>query len=177
VSHPFLTGSPERLTTERLLLEPLRPAHPTEMVVVLDDPELHRHVGGQPLLLEELRKRYEHRARGRSDDGSERWFNWIIRDRTSGDALGYVQATVEAASGIADVAWVVGSRFQGRGYAREAASAMVSWLCGNGVTAVSAHLHPGTRASEKVARAIGLGPTPTIAAGEVIWKSEGRLTR
>jgi len=177
VSIPILTERPERLTTERLLLEPLRLAHATEMVVVLDDLDLHRYVGGQPLLREELQKRYEHQARGRSDDGSEWWFNWIIRERISGDAIGYVQATVEVASGVADVAWVVGSRFQGRGYAREAASAMLSWLCGKGVTAVTAHIHPDNRASEIVARAIGLGPTSTIADGEVMWKSDRRQTR
>jgi RimJ/RimL family protein N-acetyltransferase len=44
------------------------------------------------------------------------------------------------ASGTADVAWVVGSRFQGRRYAREAASAMVSWLRGQDVAAITAHI-------------------------------------
>lgn len=141
------------------------------MALVLDDPGLHRHVGGRPLLLEELQKRYERQARGRSDDGSERWLNWIVRDRVSGDALGYVQATIAVESGIAAVAWVIGSRFQGRGYGTEAAAAMVSWLRGTGVTTVTADIHPGHRASETVAAAIGLAPTSTIVDGEVRWET------
>src|SRR5262249_29903842 len=55
------TQSPERLTTERLVLEPLRVEHATEMVDLLDDPALHRYVGGRPLEADELRKRYERR--------------------------------------------------------------------------------------------------------------------
>jgi hypothetical protein len=35
-----------------------------------------------------------------------------------------------------------GARFQQRGYAREAAKAVVSWLRSTGVTAVTAHIHP-----------------------------------
>lgn len=177
MSFAFLTASPERLTTPRLLLEPLEPAHAAEMVALLDEPELHRYVGGQPLLLEELQHRYEHQARGRSDDGSERWFNWIIRDRGSGAALGYVQASVEVSSGAADVAWVIGSRYQGRGHAREAASAMLSWLGGKGVTDVTAHIHPANGASATVARAIGLAPTSTIVDGEVRWESDRKRTQ
>ena len=152
-----------------MALEPLMPAHATEMVVVLDDPALHRYVGGRPLGLEELERRYERQSRASSEDESERWFNWIIRDRSSREAVGYVQATVETATRIADVAWVVGSRYQGRGYSREAARAMLWWLHGQGVSAVTARIYPDNRASERVARALGLGPTPATVDGEVVW--------
>lgn len=141
------------------------------MAVLLGDPGLHRYVGGEPLSPDALRERYERQARGRSADGSQRWFNWIIRDRASEDAAGYVQATVDVATEVADVAWVVGSRFQGRGFAREAASAMASWLRAAGVSAITAHVHSDNRASEKVARAIGLEPTATIVDGETRWES------
>jgi RimJ/RimL family protein N-acetyltransferase len=150
------------------------------MVVVLGDPSLHRYVGGRPLGLEELERRYERQSRGSSEDESERWFNWIIRDRSSREAVGYVQATVETATRIADGAWVVGSRYQGRGYAREAARAMLWWLHGQGVSAVTARIHPDNRASERVARALGLSPTPATVDGEVVWAgaslSEDELT-
>jgi len=141
------------------------------MVGVLDNPELYRYVGGQPLLLEELRERYERQAVGRSDDGHERWFNWIIREQ-SGNPVGYVQASVDVASGVADIAWVIGARFQSRGYAREAASVMVSWLRGKGVITVTAHIHPDNSPSESVARAIGLAPRASMKDGEVRWNDQ-----
>lgn len=167
-----MTERADRLATERLVLEPLRTAHAAEMVALLDDPELHRYVGGSPLRLHELERRYEHQVRGSSADGTARWFNWIVCDRTSGEAVGYVQATVEVASAVADVAWVIGSRFQRRGYAQEAAAAMTAWLRGQGVTALSAHIHPQNEASRAVARSIGLAPTATSVDGEVRWENE-----
>jgi RimJ/RimL family protein N-acetyltransferase len=164
----------ELVTTERLFLEPLKVAHAREMVPVLDDPELHKYVGGKPLSLDELRERYQHQVRGRSRDGAQRWFNWIIRERATGAAVGFVQATVEMASGTADVAWVVGSTFQRRRFAREAASAMVSWLRGQDVAAITAHIHPDNASSEGVARALGLAPTSTVRSGEVRWESRSQ---
>jgi RimJ/RimL family protein N-acetyltransferase len=161
---------PPRLRTERLVLQPLRPAHAREMVGVLDDPVLYRYTGGDPPPLEDLEKRYAEQARGRSDDGSQLWFNWIVRDRASQEALGYVQATVEIGARCADIAWVIGSRHHSRGFAREAASAMIDWLSIRGVTAVTAHIHPGNKPSQAVARAIGFNPTSTIRDGEVRWK-------
>jgi hypothetical protein len=67
--------SPEPLTTERIVLEPLRVAHAVEMAAVLDDPALHRHVGGKPMTLEELRRLYTVQVAGRSADGAQRWLN------------------------------------------------------------------------------------------------------
>jgi RimJ/RimL family protein N-acetyltransferase len=143
------------------------------MAGVLDDPLLHTYVGGRPLSLKELRERYVRQARGLSEDGSERWLNWIVRDSRSGAAVGYVQATVTVASRIADVAWVIGSRFQGNAYGPEAAGAMVSWLRSEGASAVTAHIHPDNAPSQRVASAIGLVATSRIENGEVIWRDEG----
>ena len=159
------------------MLEPLEPSHADEMVAVLDDPELHRYVGGRPATLPELRERYERQARGRSADGTQRWLNWIVRERDTGAAAGYVQATVVVASGVADVAWVVGRRFQGREYAGEAAGAMTAWLRAAGVATVTAHIDPEHAASQAVARAIGLAPTTVTVDGETRWESEHRRRR
>ena len=42
---------PIELSSERLVLEPLRVAHAAEMVAVLDDPQLHTYIGGAPATL------------------------------------------------------------------------------------------------------------------------------
>jgi RimJ/RimL family protein N-acetyltransferase len=162
---------PHQLETERLRLEPLTTAHADEMAPLLDDAALHAYVGGAPLSLEELRERYARQGRGRSPDGRERWLNWIVRERASGDAVGYVQATVDEERGAAEVAWVIASRFQGNGYAAEAAAAMLARLSEDGICVIAAHIHPGHAASAGVARAIGLAPTSVIVDGEVRWES------
>jgi RimJ/RimL family protein N-acetyltransferase len=161
---------PPGLETERLRLEPLTAAHADEMTPLLDDPALHAYVGGTPLSREELRERYARQARGRSPDGRERWLNWIVRERASGAAVGYVQATVDDDAHSAEIAWVIGSEFQGNRYAVEAAAAMVAWLAEDGIRVIAAHIRPGHTASAGVARAVGLTATSVIVDGEVRWE-------
>jgi Acetyltransferase (GNAT) domain len=121
----------EAIDTQRLTLEPLRPEHATELAPLLDDADLHRYIGGHPATPDELRRRYALQAVGHSPDGREGWLNWIARDRASGAAVGTVQATLSRGSdGLsAELAWVIATRHQQRGYAREAAA---EWSGGYG---------------------------------------------
>jgi RimJ/RimL family protein N-acetyltransferase len=160
------------LRSERLDLEPLTVAHAEEMVAVLADPALYTVTGGEPPTVEELRERYGRQSRGPAD-GNEAWLNWVVRDRASGAAAGYVQATVGKAG--ADLAWVIGTGHQGAGLASEAAAAMVGWLADAGVQGLSAYVAPGHAASERVAHRLGLRPTDEIVDGEVHWM--GAVTR
>jgi RimJ/RimL family protein N-acetyltransferase len=107
-----------------------------------------------------------------SPDGRERWLNWVIRERCTGRALGTLQATVrtEAEKPVTEVAWVLGVRAQGRGYASESAHALVAFLRGMGVQEVVAHIHPEHDASARVASAIGMQPTEEWSAGERLWR-------
>ncbi len=121
----------------------------------------------------ELQQRYRRQIVGRSPDGCQRWFNWVVRRREDGSAVGTVQATVAEESGdlTAEVAWVVVTAYQGRGYAREAAKVMVAWLRRQGTGTVVAHVHPQHEASAAVARSLALVPTAIVVDGEVCWES------
>jgi RimJ/RimL family protein N-acetyltransferase len=175
------------LGSKRLELEPLRVEHAEELQPLLDDPALHTYIGGEPPTLAQLRERYGFQAVGHSPDGSQSWLNWILRRRDSRAVVGYVQASVEPAgveragverAGVdpdagrtrAEVAWVIGSAAQGRGYAKEATQTVVTWLRQHGVDVVIAHVHPEHRASQEVARSAGLAPTDTIVDGETRWQ-------
>jgi RimJ/RimL family protein N-acetyltransferase len=144
------------------------------MAVVLNDPALYTFTGGQPLALPALRDRYAQQLTGWSPDGTQRWSNWIVRLRVDRIAIGYVQATIRNAPGrpAADVAWVIGSQHQGRGFAREAAQLMLSSLQAEGVHVVGAHIHPDHHASAAVARYLGLSATGIVVDGEVYWQRE-----
>jgi RimJ/RimL family protein N-acetyltransferase len=162
-------SSAETIDTERLVLTPLSVADAEEMVSVLDDVRLHEFIGGRPATLDELRNRYGAMVAGpgRAD---EAWLNWIVRERVDGTAVGTVQATVTATS--AAVAWIVGVPWQGRGYAAEAATALVDWLRARGAVGVQAHVHPDHRASAAVARRAGMHPTGDEIDGETVWRVE-----
>jgi RimJ/RimL family protein N-acetyltransferase len=161
------------LRSLRLRLEPLRVEHAEELAPLLDDPGLHRFIGGRPASVAELSDRYRRQAQGRSPDGSQGWCNWIVRRSSDAQAVGTVQATLSRSDGglVAEVAWVTATAYQGQGYASEAATAMATWLRSKGASFIVAHIHPGHRASGAVAAAIGLSPSAAIENGEVRWEA------
>lgn len=167
------------LRTERLDLEPVSPAHADEMVDLLADRGLYVFYADEASpSLDELRTRYSRWAAGGSPDGRETWCTWILRLRSTSACVGFVQATVRVEDRTAELAWVVGTAYQGRGLAREAAAAVRdAVLVGTHATGadaaarVEAHIAPGNTASEAVAQAIGLHPTPDHDAdGERLWR-------
>jgi RimJ/RimL family protein N-acetyltransferase len=158
-------------STARLRLVPLTPDHADELAAALDDPCLHEFIGGEPLDVTALRAQIERWAAG-SPDPSQSWLNWAISLDSA--LVGTLQATVyddgDRNRARADVAWVVGVAWQGQGIAREAAVALVDRLLAAGLDSVSASIHPGHRASQRVAAAAGLTPTDTLVDGEVRWE-------
>lgn len=161
----------QSLSSADLILEPLQVEHAEEMAPLLDDARLHIYIGGEPALLGRLRDRYRRQVVGRSIDGSQLWFNWVLRRQDTGHGVGYVQATVSTENDavIAEIAWVVASEHQGHGYARQAAAAMAKWLREAGAERIIAHVHPDHPASIAVAAGIGMSPTETVLDGEVRW--------
>ncbi|WP_225889225.1 GNAT family N-acetyltransferase [Streptomyces resistomycificus] len=157
----------EPIRTPRLDLLPLRVEHAEEMAAVLSDPALHTFVGGAPHSPAALRTRYRRLVAG-SPDPDVSWCNWVLRPREEERLVGTVQATVTRRH-TAEIAWVVGTPWQGRGFASEAARALVAEL-GRSVGTIVAHIHPGHLASAAVAAAAGLAPTDEEQDGEQRWR-------
>ncbi|KUJ64526.1 GCN5 family acetyltransferase [Streptomyces albus subsp. albus] len=164
-----IAGQP--IGTARLELLPLRVAHAEEMAVVLSDPALHTFIGGAPDTPDGLRARYRRITAG-SPDPAVSWLNWVIRLRAESCLAGTVQATIGPTEHgpVAEIAWVVGVPWQGRGIAGEAARGLVDWLGRRSVRTAVAHIHPDHRASAAVAAAAGLAPTEEWHEGEVRWR-------
>ena len=172
-----MSGSDGVIETARLRLEPIEPDDAEELVPVLADPALYRFIGGKPPSLDVLRDRFERWSVGHSADGSEEWRNWLIRESATGQAVGTTQATIVEEGTAAWIAWLIGVRWQGRGYATEAAQALKGWLGVRGVQTIRADIHPDNVASEGVAGHLGLIPTDEIVDGERIWKNETESQR
>jgi RimJ/RimL family protein N-acetyltransferase len=158
------------IPASRLDLVPLRAEHATEMAAVLADPDLYTFTGGSPPTALALRARYDRWLAG-SADPAVSWCNWVIRLHSPACLAGTVQATISTGGDqpAAEVAWVVGTRWQGRGIATEAARALIAWLRRQSVRTVVAHVHPGHDASAAVAAAAGLAPTGRWQDGERRW--------
>jgi RimJ/RimL family protein N-acetyltransferase len=159
----------ETIRTERLDLLPLRVEHAAQMAAVLGDPALHTFIGGTPETPERLLARYERLVAG-PGDASVSWCNWVVSLRAEGRLAGYVQATItpDPLGSLAEVAWVIGTSWQGRGIATESAQGLVAWL-DDRVDEIVAHVHPDHAASAAVAAACGLTPTQHVVDGEIRW--------
>jgi RimJ/RimL family protein N-acetyltransferase len=160
------------LHTERLDLVPILREHAPDMFEVLRDPILYRYTGGEPPIdVAALARLYEFWEARVSPDESELWLNWIVKLRETGASVGHVQAGIT--SDHADLAWVVGTRWQRRGYATEAAQALVDWLLRLGVRDLRASIHPDHAASIRVAEHLGLKRTTERNDIQHIWKRAG----
>lgn len=162
----------ESIVTGRLTLTALTVHDADEMVAVLNDERLHAFVGGRPDTITELRDRYRRFVAG-PKESDDVWLNWIVRSTHDGAAIGTVQATISTLSDarkVADVAWVIGIAWQGRGYASEAVRAVIDWLRAPGVDEVTAAIHDDHRASTNVASRAGLHPTEERVHGETLWR-------
>ena len=148
-------------------LDPLTPADADALHAVLDDPSLHTWTGGAPPTAEQWRRRVERWQVGRSPDGAEQWLNWVVRD-DAGHVVGHLQATVTGRR--AELAWVIGSAWQGRGLATAAARSAAALLQADGVETLCARIHPEHLASQRVAVAVGMHDTGEVDAdGEHLW--------
>jgi RimJ/RimL family protein N-acetyltransferase len=159
------------ITTRRLDLLPLLVEHAEPMAAVLSDPALHTFTGGAPDTPQALRSRYQRMTAG-SPDPNVSWLNWVIRLRDEASLTGTVQATIGPGDHgtTAEIAWVVGTAWQGRGIATEAARGLVGWLSHQPIQTLIAHIHPGHQASAAVAAAAGLTPTDEWHEGEIRWR-------
>ena len=143
---------------------------------MLADPALYAFTGGEPPDLAGLRRTYGHLVAGPAADAVEAWHNWIARLEARGTPIGTVQATVWEGERRAAVAWVIGTPWQGRGFATEAARCLVDWLASVGMHTIEAYVHPDHAASAAVAARAGLRATDELVDGERVWRrvADGR---
>jgi ribosomal-protein-alanine N-acetyltransferase len=114
------------LVAGKLILEPQVASHAEEMFALLCDAAIYEHENEPPASLEWLRERFTRLESRESADGRQLWLNWVLRLPTAG-LIGYAQATVFQ-TGRAAIAYVLASKYWGRGLAGEACQAMIAEL-------------------------------------------------
>ncbi|RUL79933.1 GNAT family N-acetyltransferase [Dyella choica] len=161
------------IKTQCLILEPLLVAHASALYHGLCSPELYCYTDDEaPPSLEWLHARYARLERRTSPDGLTGWLNWAIWSMEGARYVGYVQATVPAPGSEAEIAYVLFLADWGKGYAREAVTAMVAVLIeSRGVSSFVARTSPGNIRSNALLESLGFSRAalPDPGSGDVLW--------
>jgi ribosomal-protein-alanine N-acetyltransferase len=98
------------------------------------------------------------RLRDRPEDAA--WWNWLVVERESGEAVGSVAFGGPVnADGAVLVGYAIYGEYEGRGYATEAVKAMVAWAFGQpGVREVRALAPVWNTPALRVAENVGMRP-------------------
>jgi RimJ/RimL family protein N-acetyltransferase len=96
------------------------------MFTLLSDPAIYEFENAPPSSEAWLAERYRKLESRTSKDGTELWLNWVVR-LPSGELVGYTQATVQQ-TGVAYVAYELGSKFWRQGLGSCAVNAMLAEL-------------------------------------------------
>jgi RimJ/RimL family protein N-acetyltransferase len=128
---------------------------------------MYAFTGGAPETAAQIAVRYARWVAGAQTPG-QTWVNLMVRERTSHAAVGYVQATINPDS--TDIAWVIGTQWQRKGYATEATRALIEWLVrAFDVRLLRALIRADHVASHGVAERLGMARTTDEADGEQVW--------
>ncbi len=141
--------------TDRLLIESLSLDHVEELFAALDDPAVGRYLGGShPATVEQLHARIVRQLAGApSASTPERWWNWVVRLRDTGDVIGRLEAT--SFGDWAEVAYIFGPTWGGQGLATEATRWMVDHLAAGGTAEFWAAIHAENLPSRRLAERLG----------------------
>ena len=151
-----LVASEARLETGRLFLEPILPDHASWLHESMQDEWLYRFIPQDPpATLQALEDRYDFLSARRSPDGREAWLNWAVRERSSGEYAGTLEATVYD-NGTAIIAYMVFVDHQRQGIAAEACGRLLEHLFGDyGVGMTAAEIDTRNAASIALVEALG----------------------
>ncbi len=144
------------LTTERLLLRPVRATDVAALQARRDDPEVaHLQAWSTPYPMERAEALVE-AAMAMDGPVDDEFYMLTVTDRDDTEIYGDVVVKLEWSGRAAEVGWTFGRRHWGNGYAAEAVERLLRWLMEEQkVTRVQANMHPDNLASARVAERNG----------------------
>lgn len=153
--------------TARLAIEVLSQEHVDGLFAALDDDRVGRYIGGPDVTtVDALRARIELLAAGAPAESGETWLNWAVRlADAERPVIGRIEATLH--DGIAEIAYVFGPAWWGRGYATEATTWLVDVLAArHDVASLWATVDPANTSSTRLLERLGFrrveAPTPSL---------------
>lgn len=116
-----------KITTPRLIIEPVQQHHAEQMLDVISSPDLYTYIPFDPPTLEQLKNRYRRWEPRISPEKDEIWLNWVIRLKSENTYIGDLQAGYKE-NNVAYVAYMLNKDYQQQGYATESLTAIIDML-------------------------------------------------
>lgn len=147
-----------RLETERLILRPVRPGDREAIARLWSSPRVTRFVGGM------RDRKGVRRALKDYHDPEAIWDLWAVEEQETGRVVGHCGLLPRKLEGedLIEIIYIFGSRSWGRGFATEAASALVDYAWDRGCEALFAFIEPANVGSQHVAEKLGFAHQRTI---------------
>jgi RimJ/RimL family protein N-acetyltransferase len=162
------------LETERLTLRPWTEGDFDAMFAMHSDPENARWLYNEPRDEDDTRAHLARKAAAFAKPGD--WLSAAVVVRETGEVVGDVSMEwVSEADRTAEIGFIFRRSAQGKGYATEAARALLDWAFGAGFHRVVGRLEARNTASARVLEKLGMRLEAHLVENEWVkgeWQSE-----
>ena len=164
------------LRTARLTLRPFVPADFAAFARIHGDAEVARWLYHEPRRGKEARELFDRKRAGSSLHAEGDWMSCAIVEEATGAVVGdlaFHWVSEEHRTG--EIGFLVASPEQGKGYATEAAGALLNWAFAAGFHRVIGRLEPRNVASARVLEKLGMRREALFVENEWVkgeWESE-----
>src|SRR5690625_2201522 len=108
----------DKCTSKSLVIEPLKKDHASKLFEVLKDPIIYIYIPEEsPTGEEALADKFNVLSKGAPSHLGELWLNYAVYDSDISRYVGTVQATIFMNDKKASVAYILNSKYWGKGYA------------------------------------------------------------
>lgn len=159
------------LATERLRLRQVKPGDVEELVRLHDDPLVATYMGARD------REWYEWRVDASLEEWAGRGYGFVVITDAAGEFLGRTGLKYWPEFGETELGWVLRPEARGRGFATEAARAVLDWGFEEfDLPYVTAMIRPDNAASIAIAGRLGMAPLreDELQGVEIVVYSIGR---
>lgn len=165
----MLIVSRDPILTTRLELRRTRIEDAAAMFEALRDPEMYAYIPRRPPeKAADIEARFARVIQETAPDRLDQWLNWTVWLRESGAGIGTIEATVKP-NHRTEIGYSFDPRMWRRGYGKEAVTAMIDTLRGQGAIAFEACIDIRNDASKALARALGFQHAETRGLDEY-WR-------
>lgn len=165
----MLIVSRDPILTPRLELRRTRVEDAASMFEALRDPKMYAYIPRKaPEKLADIEARFARVIQETAPDRLEQWLNWTVWLRDTGAGIGTIEATVKP-DHRAEIGYLFDPRIWRRGYGKEAVTAMLSHLRGQGAASFEASIDIRNDASKALVRALGFEHMETRGLDET-WQ-------